>query len=151
MTRLLGIDLGDRRIGLAVADTASLSSRALATIARGSAERDVETLRRVITEQRIDAIVVGLPLLPGGSEGAQAMLTRAWVETVAAKLVCPVSFQDERGTSMAAEADLGPPARGRSGGAPSAAARRGRRSRIDREAARRIVDAELDARTRATP
>jgi putative Holliday junction resolvase len=151
VTRLLGIDLGERRIGLAVGDTAALTSRALATIARGSAERDVETLARIIAEQRIDALVVGLPLLPGGSEGAQAGATRAWVDAVAARLGRPCTYQDERGTSLAAEADLGPPARGKSGGAPSMASRRRRRSRIDRDAARRIVQAEMDAGVQAVP
>lgn len=151
MTRLLGIDLGERRIGLAVADTSSPSPRALATIARSSEERDVETLSRIIAEQRIDALVVGLPLLPGGSEGAQARATRAWVDTVAVRLSRPCTYRDERGTSVGAEADLGPPARGKSGGAPSAASRRQRRSRIDREAARRILQAELDARSQAAP
>jgi putative Holliday junction resolvase len=145
VTRLLGIDLGERRIGLAVGDTRSLTSRALATIRRDSAERGVETLARIIREQRIDALVVGLPLLPGGSEGAQADATRAWVNEVAARLGLPFTYRDERGTSVAAEADLGPLARGRSGGVPSMAARRQRRSRIDREAARRIVQAEMDA------
>jgi putative Holliday junction resolvase len=151
MTRLLGIDLGERRIGLAVADTVTRSSRALATINRGTAQRDLETLGRIIEDQRIDALVVGLPLLPGGSEGSQAGATRAWVDTVAVRLGRPVSYQDERGTSLAAEADLGPPARGKSGGAPSSASRRQRRSRIDREAARRIVDAELDSLSRTAP
>jgi len=148
MTRLLGIDLGERRIGLAVGDTATLASRALATISRGSTERDAETLARIIAEQRIDALVIGLPLLPGGGEGAQVGATRAWVDAVVVDLGRPWSYQDERGTSIAAEADLGPAARGRSGGAPSSAARRQRRSLIDREAARRIVQARLDADVR---
>jgi putative Holliday junction resolvase len=145
MTRLLGIDLGERRIGLAVGDSASLASRALATIARGDPERDVETLARVIVEQRIDALVIGLPYLPGGSEGAQARATRAWVDVVVARLERPWTFQDERGTSLAAEADLGPAPRGRSGGAPSPGARQRRRSQIDRQAARRIVEARMAA------
>ena len=145
MTRLLGIDLGDRRIGLAVGDPATGSSRALATVARGDAERDVETLARVIADQRIDALVIGLPFLPGGAEGAQARATRDWATAVAVRLDRPWAFQDERGTSLAAEADLGPAPRGRSGGAPSPTARRQRRARIDREAARRIVEARMAA------
>ncbi|MGH3075493.1 MAG: Holliday junction resolvase RuvX, partial [Gaiellales bacterium] len=119
MTRLLGIDLGERRIGLAVGDPDSGSSRALATVARADVERDIDTLARVIAEQRIDALVIGLPLLPGGTEGSQAAATRDWVAVVAARLGRPWTYQDERGTSLAAEADLGPAPRGRSGGAPS--------------------------------
>ncbi|MFI5255575.1 MAG: Holliday junction resolvase RuvX [Candidatus Limnocylindrales bacterium] len=151
MSRLLGIDLGERRIGLAVGDTASATTRALATIARGSPDRDAYTLSRIIAEQRIDALVVGLPLLPGGSEGAQARATRTWVGGVLAGLGRPWSFQDERGTSLAAEAGLGRAPRGRSGGVPSPAARQRRRSLIDREAARRIVQAGMDAGLGAPP
>jgi putative Holliday junction resolvase len=151
VTRLLGVDLGDRRVGLAVGDTTTLTARALATIRRGSADRDVETLGRIIAEQRIDALVVGLPLLPGGAEGAQAVATRAWAEAVGPRLGRPLTFRDERGTSLAAEADLGPAARGHSGAAPSAASRHHRRARIDREAARLIVQAEMDAGMGAVP
>jgi putative Holliday junction resolvase len=145
MTRWLGIDLGERRIGLAVGDPASHASRALATLSRGDPGHDLETLARVIADQRIDALVIGLPLLPGGSEGAQARATRAWVESVVARLERPWTFQDERGTSLAAESDLGRARRGRSGAAPSASARHRRRAQVDREAARRIVEAHMDA------
>lgn len=146
MSRLLGIDLGTRRIGLALADTDTAAVRPLATLRRGSPERDISLLARLIEEQAVDELVVGLPRNMDGSEGQQAADTRAWAEQVAAQLGRPVYWRDERLTSELAEARLGRLRRGRSGGPPSPAARAAHRAGIDREAARLILQAELDAR-----
>lgn len=147
MSRLLAVDLGERRIGLAYADERDGIVRPLATIRRGSAERDAAVIGRIVAEHRVDTLVVGLPSNMDGSEGAQAVLTRDWAAAMAARLGLPVCWRDERLTSVFAEAALGPPARGRTGGPPSKAASARRRAAVDREAARRILQAELDART----
>ena len=118
MTRLLGVDLGTRRIGLALGDTDTGSVVPLATISRSSVERDGRTVAKIVDEQRVDELVVGLPL--------------AW--------------RDERLTTEDAISRVGRPSRGRSGGPPSPAARRSHRARLDRLAAAAIVQAELDAR-----
>jgi putative Holliday junction resolvase len=150
MTRLLGVDLGERRIGLAVADTDAETVRPLTTIRRADAARDTDTLRRICDEQRIDEIVIGLPLNMDGSAGPQAAATREWAESVAAHLGKPVAWRDERLTSANAESRVGPARRSRAGGPPTAASRNSRRARIDREAAAAILQAELDARTAAS-
>lgn len=147
LTRLLGVDLGETRIGLAVADTDSGSVRPLGTIRRSDARRDQQTLTRVCDEQRIEELVVGLPLNMDGSEGAQAASTREWAAQVGPGLGRPIFWRDERLTSVGAEARLDRAPRGRSGGPPSPDARNSRRARIDREAAAAIVQAELDARS----
>ena len=67
MTRLLGVDLGTQRIGLAVGDTATGSVVPLTTIRRADIERDARTIARSRQEQRIDELVVGLPLNMDGS------------------------------------------------------------------------------------
>lgn len=146
MSRLLAIDLGERRIGLAVADSASGSVRPLATIRRSGDERDGRTIARLIDEQRVDELVIGLPLNMDGSEGEQAARTRAWAATQAEVCGVPISWRDERLTSEIAEQQAGPPARGRSGGPPSPVARAARRARIDRLAAVAIAQGEIDAR-----
>ncbi len=150
MTRLLGVDLGERRIGLAVADSGSGAVRPLATIRRADPARDARTMARVCEEQRIDEIVVGLPLNMDGSEGAQAAQTRAWAAIVEQLLKRAIVWRDERLTSEQAEGRMERASRGRAGGPPSASARNNRRARIDREAAAAILQAELDARTRQT-
>ncbi len=150
MTRLLGVDLGTRRIGLAVADTRTGEVRPLATLRRApSVERDAERVARFVEEQRIQELIVGLPLNMDGSEGGQAAETREWGAGIAALVAVPLGWRDERLTSEIAEVRTGLVRRGRSGGAPSPAARNAYRGRIDREAAANILQAELDARAAA--
>jgi putative Holliday junction resolvase len=149
MTRLLGIDVGERRIGLAVAETDAGSVRPLATIRRADPQRDGLTLARLAQEQRIDEFIVGLPYNADGTEGEQALRTREWAAAIAEYVDRPIVWRDERLTSESAEQRIGPSSRGSrgaSGGPPSAAARNSRRARVDREAAANILQAELDAR-----
>lgn len=142
-TRLLGIDLGTRRIGLAVGDSGTGASRALTTLRRGEPAADAQRIGRVVAEQQVDEVVVGLPLNMDGTEGAQAIETRAWADAVAPLLAVPLRWRDERLTSVEAEAALGRQPRGSSGGSPSSAARNRRRATVDQGAARILVDAEL--------
>jgi putative holliday junction resolvase len=146
VTRILGVDLGERRIGLAIAD-ADGRARPLATIRRGaSTDADIETLSRIVAEHDIGELVVGLPLDASGVDGSQAARTRGWVEGVAPALGRKVSYRDERYTSHLAEQRLGPMPRGRSGGPPTSHQREAYRARVDREAATIILQDELDAR-----
>jgi putative Holliday junction resolvase len=149
MTRLLGIDLGERRIGLAIGDLDS-GAAPLVTIRRGrDLDADAASLARVLAEQKASELVVGLPLEASGDEGAQAQLTREWAESVAARLGVAVALRDERLTSQQAEQRIGPMKRGRSGGPPTAMQRDAYRARIDREAATIILQHELEARAAA--
>jgi putative Holliday junction resolvase len=147
VTRLLGIDLGDRRVGLALADLDGSGARPLATIRRASSlDGDVVALRTIVSRYAVDELVVGLPLEAAGTEGPQAILSRAWATAVAERLDLPLTLRDERLTSHVAETRLGPMKRGRSGGPPSKTQRDAYRARIDREAASIILQDELDAR-----
>jgi putative pre-16S rRNA nuclease len=150
--RLLGVDLGERRIGLAVADPDGSPAMPLSTIRRGrTIQADVDALARVVAEQRVGEIVVGLPLEASGIEGTQARLTRDWVAAIAAVLGVPVGLRDERLSSHVAESRLGPMRRGRSGGPPTRSQREAYRARVDREAAAIILQDELDARAHGEP
>ena len=152
MTALLGIDLGERRIGVAVADDADVGARPLVTLRRGlTVDADVESLTSLIDRHDVAELVVGLPIDAAGHEGPQAIATRAWVETIGRRLGDRVSIvlRDERLTSHVAESRLGPMSRGRSGGPPSKTQRDAYRARVDREAAAIILQDELDSR-RAT-
>ncbi len=149
MRRILGIDLGERRIGLAVADPDG-PAMALQTLHRAATPAlDAEALARVVAEQHVTELVVGLPLHSSGDEGHQTELTRAWVAAVQPLVGLPVVFRDERLTSHLAEQRLGPMKRGRSGGPPTRSQREAYRSRVDREAAAIILQDELDARAAA--
>jgi putative Holliday junction resolvase len=142
---ILGIDLGERRIGVATGDRATGRVAPVATLRRATPERDARSLRRLIEEKRVTHVVVGLPLHLDGRESEQARRTREWATLVGPALGRPITFRDERLSSARAEERLGPPPRGSGGGPPSPAARAGRRARVDREAAAAIVQAELDA------
>jgi putative holliday junction resolvase len=146
VTRLLGIDLGSSRIGIALADTQTGQVRPLATLRRASSERDRESISRLATEHAVDEIIVGLPLSLDGRAGPQVTATRAWAESVLAAIGLPVAWRDERMTTERALERLGGASRGASGGPPSANARRAHRARLDREAAVLILQAEIDAR-----
>lgn len=144
--RLLGVDLGDRRVGVAIADMAGGTIRPLATLHRADVAHDAASLGRLATEQRVSAIIVGLPLLADGREGAQAMATREWVQAVGQRMDVPITLRDERFTSVLAAGRAPRPRRGTAGGPPTGRARHAHRARIDREAAVAILQAELDAR-----
>lgn len=150
MTGILGVDLGERRIGLALADGEGGRALPFATLRRRRRPAaDATALARVVAEHDVAEIVVGLPLEASGVEGTQAAITRAWVDAVMPAVGCPASYRDERLTSYLAEQRLGPMPRGRSGGPPTAHQRETYRARVDREAAAIILQDELDARASA--
>lgn len=149
--RILGVDLGARRIGLAVADAEVGIARPLATVGRGATlADDVAALARVCREQEVVELVVGLPLEARGTEGEMADGARAWAAAMAQATGLPVALRDERLTSFEAERRLGRMPRGRSGGAPSRSQRNAYRAKVDREAASIILQDELDARRAVT-
>ena len=144
--RVVGIDLGERRIGVALGDVETRTTSPFATLRRSkSAAEDAAILSRLAAEQGAEALVVGLPLNMDGSEGLQATRTRAWAEAVAAACGLPLRYRDERLTSERAERRVGTAGRGRSGGPPSAAQRDAHRARIDREDAALILQDDLDS------
>jgi putative Holliday junction resolvase len=148
VTGLLGVDLGEKRIGIALAEDEASSARPLTTLRRArSPERDAEALQVLIHAHRIGELVVGLPLEAAGQEGSQAAVTRTWLEAIRALVAVRITLRDERLTSYLAETRLGPMKRGRSGGPPSKTQRDAYRARVDREAAAIILQDELDTRT----
>ena len=152
MSRLLGVDLGTKRIGLAIAEPDALRARPLATLSRGrSLSADVEALGRVAGANGIGELVVGLPLDMAGGEGLAALAAREWAIAIADATGLPVTLRDERLSSHVAEGRVGPAKRGPSGGPPGPARRAANRARIDREAARVILEDELAARELGSP
>ena len=149
---LLGVDLGDRRVGLALADADTRLARPFRTVRRGATVADdVAVLRRICDEQRVTALVVGLPIEASGIEGPMAAAAREWAAAVGEALGLPVTLRDERLSSFVAERRVGPMPRGRSGGPPTRTQREAHRERIDREAAAVILQDELDATSPGSP
>jgi putative Holliday junction resolvase len=99
--RLIGIDYGERRIGVAAADERTNIAIPLET--REVRDTPVDEIARIATEQEADELVIGLPLSMTGAIGPQAELVQEAVRVLAGRLAIPVRTWDERLTSAQAE------------------------------------------------
>lgn len=100
--RVLGLDVGSRRIGIAVSDGLGITAQGLETLQRTNKRRDLEHLKDVIRQYDIRQIVVGLPLRMSGEEGTQSGKMRAFAEDLRKAFSLPVHLWDERLTSAEA-------------------------------------------------
>lgn len=137
MGRVLGLDVGERRIGVALSDPLGLTAQRLTVVGRHGLARDVDAVAAVANEHEVDAVIVGLPLTLQGHRGEQANRVLAFVEALRGKLRCPVRLWDERLTTVQGERAL----------LETGATRRQRRRLIDQIAAQLILQAYLDARS----
>lgn len=106
------LDLGRRRIGVAVTDAASIGAHPIGVVERRSIKRDLEAIAAMLRDREVTTIVVGLPLNMDGSEGPAARASRTFADKVAELLPVKVEMFDERLTSFEARERLaGMPAR----------------------------------------
>jgi putative holliday junction resolvase len=101
--RLLGVDFGTRRVGLAVSTREQNISSPLEVYERKNPQIDARYFRELVQEERIVGLVVGLPMHVGGEEGQKAREAREYGAWLARTTGLPVSFWDERYTSAAAD------------------------------------------------
>ncbi|MGI6552894.1 MAG: Holliday junction resolvase RuvX [Clostridia bacterium] len=101
--RILGLDVGDRTIGIAVSDTLGITAQPLTTLKRATLEKDLVFLGKIIEEWEIGQIVVGLPLNMNGSLGPQGKKAVSFKEKLEKATNLPVVCWDERLSSAAAE------------------------------------------------
>ncbi|MCZ6792846.1 MAG: Holliday junction resolvase RuvX [Planctomycetota bacterium] len=135
MGRILGIDHGDRWFGLALSDVSQTIARPLE---RARAQELWDRLEVLVSEEDVEAVVVGLPRNMDGTEGPRARLARAFAERLASRSGLPVETWDERLTTVEAERRLR-----RRGTSPER-----RRAKVDSEAAQILLQSFLDARSR---
>lgn len=102
----MGLDVGDRNIGIAVSDSLLLTAQGRPTLRRTSWKSDVEHLRRVVEEGDVQRIIVGNPLHMGGQESLQSQKIARFATKLSKTLGLPVILWDERLTSVAAEQHL---------------------------------------------
>jgi putative Holliday junction resolvase len=102
----LGLDVGQKRIGVAGCDGTGLIATALITIKRSSFQQDLDKLKQIVTERQVEVLVVGLPYSMDGSVGFQAKQVQKFGQRIAQALQLPVEYVDERLTSVEAEAQL---------------------------------------------
>jgi putative Holliday junction resolvase len=100
--RVLGLDIGSRRIGVAISDPLGITAQGLETLHRKNKKYDLSYLHRLIRDYQIKEIVVGLPLRMSGAEGIQAEKIHAFAEDLRKHFKLPVHLWDERLTSAEA-------------------------------------------------
>ncbi len=138
MARILAVDYGERRIGVALSDPLRMIATPLPTLQRKRGKRPpVQAILDIVQANDVDALVVGLPLTLAGTESEWTLEVRAFGETLARRSGLPVTFVDERMSSVAAERAV------RGLGLPKH--ERERKDRIDAAAAVLILQAHLDA------
>jgi putative Holliday junction resolvase len=137
----MGLDVGAKTIGVALSDAGRVIASPHGTIRRGKFTRDVEELRRIITENDVGAAIVGLPVNMNGSEGPRCQSVRQFAANLQARIDIDVAFWDERLSTVAAERTL-----------LAADISRKRRSEvIDKMAAAYILQGALDNLNRDHP
>jgi putative Holliday junction resolvase len=99
----LGLDIGSKRIGVAVSDPLGLTAQPVTSILCKNSDHDMESIAAIATEYRVSEVVVGMPYNMDGSEGPQALKVRSVADQVRQRLGCPVHEWDERLTTVAAE------------------------------------------------
>lgn len=134
LTRLLGIDLGTKTIGLALSDAGRAIASPLETLARSKFTADAEALRALAAQHAIGGIVIGLPLKLDGTESPRSQSTRAFATNLAKALALPVLLWDERLSTVAVERAL----------LEADMSRAKRAERIDKLAAAYILQGALD-------
>ncbi|MBA3710641.1 MAG: Holliday junction resolvase RuvX [Planctomycetes bacterium] len=106
MPRLLGIDYGRRRIGLAVSDELGISTRAIGFVPRVDDAQAAAVVAEMAKRERAEAIVIGLPLHANGDAGGNVRWVRAFATELAKRCTLPVHEVDERYSSSEAEEQL---------------------------------------------
>ncbi|MDD7182334.1 Holliday junction resolvase RuvX [Peptostreptococcus anaerobius] len=101
--RIMGLDIGNSTIGVAVSDMLGITAQGITTIHRKSKKKDLEELKKIIDEQNVNLIVSGLPKNMNGTIGPQAELVKKFCELIESELKIKVEFWDERLTTVSAQ------------------------------------------------
>ena len=133
-TRLLGLDLGEKTIGLALSDRLLMVATPMETLKRGKFAADAARLDIIISEHGIGGLVVGLPLNMDGSDGPSAQSARAFGRNWVNRSALPLIFWDERLSTMAVTRTL----------LDADASRKRRGEVVDKMAAAYILQGALD-------
>ena len=134
--RVLGLDVGDRRIGIAISDSLGMTAQRLSLLERSSVDTDVQALAAMVREHGVETIVVGLPLTLEGTIGSQAKRVLALAEALRVVAPCSVELLDERLTTAQGERLL----------ISMDTSRKKRKGLIDQVAAQLILQSYLDAK-----
>lgn len=133
-TRLLGLDLGEKTIGLALSDTLLTIATPLETLRRKKFTADAEVLEKIMAKHGVGGLVIGLPLNMDGSDGPAAQSARAFARNFSARISQPIAMWDERMSTAAVTRTL----------LDADASRKRRSELVDKMAAAYILQGALD-------
>ena len=134
--RVLALDVGERRIGMAMSDPLGITAQRAGTVERGALEETLRRLQEIVIRDEIGTVVVGLPLSMDGSRGTSAAGMGRFAEDLRRALAIPVTLWDERLTTAEADRLM------RSAGV----SRKERTRHLDEVAAQLILQSYLDSR-----
>lgn len=134
--RALGLDIGEKRIGVAVSDPSGSVATPVKVIATAEALGDARVLRRLVDDYEVELIVIGLPLSLDGSEGPQALQTRSTGDRLVCALGVQVEYFDERLSSAQAKRAM----------TDAGVSDKGKRGSVDMVAAAIFLQSYLDSR-----
>jgi len=132
--RLLGFDLGEKTIGLALSDTLLMVATPMETLARGKFSVDAAKIEAIVAQHGVGGLVVGLPLNMDGSDGPSAQSARAFARNFSARSALPIVLIDERLSTAAVTRAL----------IDADASRKRRAKVVDKMAAAYILQGALD-------
>src|SRR5437867_3293261 len=133
--RILGIDYGQKRIGVAISDEMAIVATPVGNVQENGINAAVAAIAKMVAERSVGKIVVGLPRNMDGSIGPKARETQAFVEKLKARVSVPIQMWDERLTTKAAERAM----------IEADISRKKRRENIDKMAAQLILQSYLDS------
>jgi putative Holliday junction resolvase len=137
MNRIMGLDVGDKTIGVALSDPLFISAQPLETIKRTKASKDIDRLVEIINDYEVSTIVVGLPKNMNNSIGPQSMKVMSFVDLMKKRIDNEIIYQDERMTTLQSERVL----------IDMNVRRENRKKYIDKIAAAFILQTYLDRRS----
>ena len=132
-TRSLGLDIGDRWIGVAMSDPQGILASPHTIIRRTDESSGINAILAIIDQNQVEAVVVGLPLSLKGSIGSQAEKVQSFVQELSAHTKVPIEYRDERLTTVEAQRLM-------------RMTKKGRKDRDDAVAAALILQEYLDER-----
>lgn len=134
--RILGLDYGNKRVGVAVSDEMGWTAQPIATLSMHGHQEILTEIKKYIKKYKIEEIIVGMPYNMDGSIGKRAEITQSFINFLQNNLELPIKIQDERLTTSQAENIL----------LEADVSRSGRKKVIDKLAASLILQSYLDSK-----
>lgn len=137
MTRIMGLDVGDKTVGVAISDPLFVTAQPYETIKRRKAKFDIDRIEEIVNDKEISLIVVGLPKNMNNTIGPQSMKVMSFVDLIKKRIDIDIVYEDERLTTVQSEAVL----------IDMNVRRENRKTHIDKIAASFILQSYLDRRS----